>query len=70
VGGYLVNPTSIPAWLRWLRYLSPLSFAFEALFGNEFRGQYYNFGVEGYEVSRRGGRRRRWRTTAGHRPGC
>jgi hypothetical protein len=50
VGGYLVNPASIPIWLRWLRYLSPMSFAFEAMFANEFRGQYYNFGVQGYEV--------------------
>lgn len=52
VGGYLVNPGSIPAWLRWLRWLSPLSFAFQAMYGNEFRGQYYDFGVEGYEVVR------------------
>jgi hypothetical protein len=29
VGGYLVNPMSIPAWLRWIRNLSPMSFAFE-----------------------------------------
>jgi hypothetical protein len=50
VGGYLVNPGSIPVWLRWLRWLSPLSFAFQAMYGNEFRGQYYDFGVEGYEV--------------------
>lgn len=29
IGGYLVNPASIPIWLRWVRNLSPLSFAFE-----------------------------------------
>jgi hypothetical protein len=29
MGGYLVNPSSIPLGLRWLRYLSPMSFALE-----------------------------------------
>ena len=42
VGGYLVNPSSIPAWLRWLRYASPLSYAFEVMAANEMGDQAYD----------------------------
>lgn len=48
VGGYLVNPNSIPVWLRWVRSLSPMSFAFEVLAANEMSGQYYNLDVKGF----------------------
>jgi ABC-2 type transporter len=45
VGGFLVNSNSIPVWLAWLRYVSPLSYAFEALMISEFRGTTWNFAV-------------------------
>jgi hypothetical protein len=48
VGGYLVNPSSIPAWIRWARYLSPLSFAFEVLAANEMADQSYVLDVSGF----------------------
>ncbi|GLC52605.1 hypothetical protein PLESTB_000648300 [Pleodorina starrii] len=48
VGGYLVNPTSMPAALAWLRYASPLSYAFEALLANQVKGTYFIFDVAGY----------------------
>jgi hypothetical protein len=48
VGGYLVNPMSIPAWLRWVRCLSPMSFAFEVLAANEMADQVYALRVAGF----------------------
>ncbi|KAG1672458.1 hypothetical protein FOA52_013244 [Chlamydomonas sp. UWO 241] len=48
VGGYLVNPTAIPAALRWLRYATPLFFAFEGMLGNELRGSFFTLKVAGY----------------------
>ena len=48
VGGYLVNPASIPLWLRWIRNLSPLSFAFEVLAANEMADQYFSIHVDGF----------------------
>ena len=48
VGGYLVNPASIPAWLRWVRSLSPMSFAFEVLAANEMADQTYALKVAGF----------------------
>jgi hypothetical protein len=48
VGGYLVNPASIPAWLRWIRNLSPLSFAFEVMAANEMADQYFSIHVDGF----------------------
>lgn len=45
VGGFLVNPASIPVWVRWLRYASPLSYGFEGLFSNEIRGLAFNIAV-------------------------
>jgi len=48
VGGYLVNPSSIPVWLRWVRYLSPMSYAFEAMASNEMADQLYAIKVEGF----------------------
>ncbi|GBF94737.1 ATP-dependent permease [Raphidocelis subcapitata] len=48
VGGYLVNPMSIPGWLRWIRNLSPMSFAFEVLAANEMADQMYGLRVAGF----------------------
>ncbi|PNH08329.1 ABC transporter G family member 7 [Tetrabaena socialis] len=48
VGGYLVNPSSMPLALRWLRYTSPMSYAFEALFANQVKGTRFVFDVDGY----------------------
>eukprot|EP00184_Porphyridium_aerugineum_P002623 CAMPEP_0184693522 /NCGR_PEP_ID=MMETSP0313-20130426/1714_1 /TAXON_ID=2792 /ORGANISM="Porphyridium aerugineum, Strain SAG 1380-2" /LENGTH=1525 /DNA_ID=CAMNT_0027151613 /DNA_START=498 /DNA_END=5072 /DNA_ORIENTATION=+ len=36
--GFLLNPDTIPPWFIWLFYLSPLHYAIEALFLNEFSG--------------------------------
>lgn len=47
IGGYLVNPNSIPVWLRWVRDLSPLSFAFEVLAANEMADQFFSIKVDG-----------------------
>lgn len=47
VGGFLVNPKSIPVWVGWIRYVSPLPYAFEALYTNELRGQAYELGAPG-----------------------
>lgn len=41
LGGFLVNPDSIPAWLRWARYATPFTFANEALLTNEASGRLY-----------------------------
>ncbi|GBF87535.1 ABC transporter Adp1 [Raphidocelis subcapitata] len=48
IGGYLVNPSSIPRWLRWVRSLSPLSFAFEVLAANEMADQFFSIHVDGF----------------------
>jgi ABC-type multidrug transport system permease subunit len=48
VGGYLVNPSSIPVWLRWVRYLSPMSYAFEVMASNEMADQLYAIKVDGF----------------------
>ncbi|KAI8475486.1 MAG: hypothetical protein J3K34DRAFT_483207 [Monoraphidium minutum] len=47
VGGYLVNPNSIPPWLRWVRSLSPMSFALEVLAANEMADQTYDIKIPG-----------------------
>ena len=36
--GYFLNDESIPVWLSWLKYLSFIRYAFQALVVNEFRG--------------------------------
>ncbi|GIM13392.1 hypothetical protein Vretimale_16539, partial [Volvox reticuliferus] len=48
VGGFLVNPESMPAALAWLRYANPLSYAFETLFANQVKGTRFVFDVAGY----------------------
>jgi ATP-binding cassette subfamily G (WHITE) protein 1 len=36
--GLFVNQGSIPNYLDWMKYLSPMKYGFEALVKNEFRG--------------------------------
>jgi len=36
--GYFLNDESIPVWLSWIKYLSFIRYAFQALTVNEFRG--------------------------------
>lgn len=45
VGGYLVNPKSIPLAVRWIRYLSPMSYALEVLAANEMGDQVGRVGL-------------------------
>jgi len=48
LGGFLVNPESIPAWIAWVRYLSPMSYALEAMASNEMADDYYTISVDGF----------------------
>mmetsp|Transcript_8051 Transcript_8051/g.7131 ORF Transcript_8051/g.7131 Transcript_8051/m.7131 type:complete len:102 (+) Transcript_8051:514-819(+) len=34
-GGLLVNLNTVPVWIRWLGYISPIRFSAEALLRNE-----------------------------------
>jgi ABC-type multidrug transport system ATPase subunit len=34
--GYLIPPTEMRPWLKWLMYINPVSYGFEALMANEF----------------------------------
>ncbi|KAI8621733.1 P-loop containing nucleoside triphosphate hydrolase protein [Chytriomyces sp. MP71] len=36
--GFFVNTAQIPAWLRWIKYLSPMKYAFEGAVRNQFTG--------------------------------
>ena len=36
-GGYIKNLGTIPHWIRWITYLSPLRYGFTALLKNEVR---------------------------------
>ncbi|CAI6001320.1 unnamed protein product, partial [Closterium sp. NIES-64] len=37
-GGFYVNLDSIPVWIRWVRYLSPIQWGFVGLAVNQFEG--------------------------------
>jgi ABC-type multidrug transport system permease subunit len=41
-GGFLVNSGSIPGWLGWLEYLSPIRYALENIARNEFNYRTYD----------------------------
>ena len=41
-GGFLVNAGSIPGWLSWLQYLSPIRYTLEVISRNEFDHRTYN----------------------------
>ena len=40
--GYFLNDESIPVWLSWLKYISFIRYAFQALAVNEFRGAHFD----------------------------
>lgn len=35
--GFVIPPIDIPPWIKWLKYINPMSYAYEALMINEFR---------------------------------
>ena len=43
-GGLLVNLKTLPIWIGWMQYLSPIRYALESLTRNEFSGRSY--GIE------------------------
>ncbi|KAL4857919.1 ATP-binding cassette sub-family G member 2 [Chlorella vulgaris] len=45
--GFLVNVNSIPAWCRWIHYLSIFYYAFEAMITNELSGLVFTFQATG-----------------------
>ncbi|TIA87647.1 hypothetical protein E3P99_03058 [Wallemia hederae] len=36
--GYVIPRTDMPQWFKWISYINPLPFAFEAVMANEFHG--------------------------------
>lgn len=40
--GYFLNESSIPIWVRWLKYISFIRYTFQGLSVNEFRGAKFN----------------------------
>jgi len=36
--GFMVNTASLPVWLQWVPYISPIKYAFTGLVKNEFEG--------------------------------
>jgi ABC-type multidrug transport system ATPase subunit len=52
VGGFFVNATSMPSWIRWLRYLSVFYYGYTALITNEMVPLLLDFVVEGYTAVR------------------
>ena len=40
-GGNFANPNDIPGYLRWITWISSISYAYKALMQNEFSGQTY-----------------------------
>jgi hypothetical protein len=48
VGGFFANVDSIPAWIRWLHYLSPFFYGYSALVTNEVASLSLNFTLDGY----------------------
>ena len=35
--GFVIPPIDIPPWIKWLSYINPMSYAYEAMMVNEFR---------------------------------
>lgn len=58
--GFLVNVSSIPAYLRWIHYLSVFFYAFEAMITNEMTGRTFTFMVGRYEERAKAWMIRRW----------
>lgn len=49
-GGFLANKSVIPHVLRWITYLSPFRYAWEAMVINEFSNSYLTLGAPGVDV--------------------
>ncbi|KAK7989923.1 hypothetical protein PG989_010238 [Apiospora arundinis] len=47
--GYFVQSNTIPVYVRWLKYVTYTYYAFGALCGNEFQGNFYDCPLEGGE---------------------
>mmetsp|Transcript_9789 Transcript_9789/g.7369 ORF Transcript_9789/g.7369 Transcript_9789/m.7369 type:complete len:127 (+) Transcript_9789:800-1180(+) len=41
-GGLLANSDSLPGWISWFQYVSPIRYAFEAMMRNEFEDREIN----------------------------
>lgn len=39
--GFAIPVTTMPGWSRWINYLDPIAYGFEALMVNEFSGRQY-----------------------------
>jgi ATP-binding cassette subfamily G (WHITE) protein 2 (PDR) len=37
--GFIIPPTQMPIWFRWINYIDPIAYAFESLMVNEFDGR-------------------------------
>lgn len=44
LGGFYINNDSMPDWLAWAKYLSPVRYIFNILIINEFKGKSYEEG--------------------------
>ncbi|KAJ8598608.1 hypothetical protein CTAYLR_001713 [Chrysophaeum taylorii] len=55
--GYFLNESSIPVYVRWLKYISFVRYTFQALAVNEFRGESFSCGdvSEDQSCVRKGG---------------
>jgi ABC-type multidrug transport system permease subunit len=40
-GGFLVNTSTMPKWISWLQYISPIRYALESFTRNEFNSRTY-----------------------------
>ncbi|KAL4431621.1 hypothetical protein ABPG77_001463 [Micractinium sp. CCAP 211/92] len=52
VSGMLVNPQSMPAWIRWTHWLSPFYYAYCSLMINEMSGIKIDFELKGYAAAK------------------
>ncbi|CAG9464094.1 unnamed protein product [Pedinophyceae sp. YPF-701] len=51
LAGFLVNVSSLAAWVAWLRWISPIYYALETLVANEFDGLVITFQAAGYSLT-------------------
>ncbi|KAH7318100.1 ABC transporter [Stachybotrys elegans] len=40
--GYVIPVNYLPGWSRWMNYINPIAYAFEALMANEFHGREFS----------------------------
>jgi ATP-binding cassette subfamily G (WHITE) protein 2 (PDR) len=40
--GFVIPPTQLVPWFRWINYLDPIAYAFESLMINEFNGRTFD----------------------------